>query len=172
MKMNRTIWTSIPIMPLPTQLHCILPIHRWVIENLGLAEIGTVRCYRFRVQDSLHALAQAYACRVRSMQLTHVSSVVLIAKSSWWQVPCISQMSQHLRNSLHHPWIAVNTKKEDGSVFNAHSRGSRIDIACRSVCDRDQNGIKRSSFFLGADQGIKTNSERLKSSDQRTFSAT
>jgi len=50
----------------------------------------------------------------------HVSSVVLIAKSSWWQVPCISQMSQHLRNSLHHPWIAVNTKKEDGSVFNAH----------------------------------------------------
>ena len=50
----------------------------------------------------------------------HVSSVVLIAKSSWWQVPCILQTSQHLRNSLHHPWIAVNTKKEDGSVFNAH----------------------------------------------------
>jgi len=27
-------------------------------------------------------------------------------------------------------------------------------------------------FFLGADQGIKMNSERLKSSDQRTFSDT
>jgi len=25
-------------------------------------------------------------------------------------------------------------------------RGSHIDIACRSVCDRDQNGIKRSTF--------------------------
>ena len=52
------------------------------------------------------------------------------------------------------------------------TRGSHIDIACRSVCDRDQNGIKRSTFFLGADQGIKTSSERLKSSDQRTFSDT
>jgi len=49
---------------------------------------------------------------------------------------------------------------------------SHIDVACRSVCDRDQNGIKRSTFFLAADQGIKTNSERLKSTDQRTFSDT
>jgi len=24
---------------------------------------------------------------------------------------------------------------------------SHIDVACRSVCDRDQNGIKRSTFF-------------------------
>jgi len=36
----------------------------------------------------------------------------------------------------------------------------------------DQNGIKQSTFFLGADQGIKTNSEGLQSSDQRTFSDT
>ena len=49
------------------------------------------------------------------------------------------------------------------------TRGSHIDVACRSVCDRDQNGIKRSTFFLGADQGIKTNSQRLKSTDQCTF---
>jgi len=49
------------------------------------------------------------------------------------------------------------------------ARGGHIDVACRSVCDQDQNGIKRSTFFLGADQGIKTNSERLKSSDQCTF---
>jgi len=32
-------------------------------------------------------------------------------------------------------------------------RGSHIDVACRSVCDRYQNGIKRSMFLLGADQG-------------------
>jgi len=43
------------------------------------------------------------------------------------------------------------------------SRGSHIDVAWRSVCDLDQNVIKRSAFFLGAHQGIKTNSERLKS---------
>jgi len=34
------------------------------------------------------------------------------------------------------------------------TRGSHIGIACRSVCDRDQNGIKRSTFFFGADQRI------------------
>ena len=49
------------------------------------------------------------------------------------------------------------------------SRGSHIRVACTSVCDWDQNGIKRSTFFFGADQGIKTNSEWLISTDQRTF---
>jgi len=33
---------------------------------------------------------------------------------------------------------------------------SLIRVAYRSICDRDQNGIKGSTFFLGADQGIKT----------------
>jgi len=42
-------------------------------------------------------------------------------------------------------------------------------VACRSICDRNQNGIKRSTSILGADQGIKTNSERLISTDQHTF---
>ena len=51
----------------------------------------------------------------------------------------------------------------------ANTRGSHICVACRSVCDRDQNGTKRSMFFFGADQGIKTNSERLVSTDQYTF---
>ena len=51
------------------------------------------------------------------------------------------------------------------------AKGSHID-ACRSVCDQDQNEIKWSTFFLGADQGIKTNSEKLISSDQHTFSDT
>ena len=56
------------------------------------------------------------------------------------------------------------------SNFEAREgRGRHIDVACRSVCDRDQNRIKRSSFFLGADQGIKVNSERIISTDQRTF---
>ena len=36
------------------------------------------------------------------------------------------------------------------------ARGSHIHVACRSVCNRDQNGIKRSTFFFGANQGIKT----------------
>ena len=44
--------------------------------------------------------------------------------------------------------------------FAAMARGSYIRVACRSVCDRDQSGIKRSTFFFGADQGIKTNSEQ------------
>ena len=47
-----------------------------------------------------------------------------------------------------------------------NSRGSHIRVACRSICNRDQNGIKRSTFFLGADQEIKMNSKRLKSIDQ------
>ena len=46
------------------------------------------------------------------------------------------------------------------------SRRSHIRITCRSVCDRDQNGIKLSMFLFGADQGIKTNSEQLISTDQ------
>ena len=44
-----------------------------------------------------------------------------------------------------------------------------IRITCRSICNRDKNGIKRSTFSFGADQGIKTNSERLISTNQRTF---
>jgi len=49
------------------------------------------------------------------------------------------------------------------------SRGSHIHITCRSVCDRDQNGIKLLTFFFGANQGIKMNSERLISTDQHIF---
>ena len=52
----------------------------------------------------------------------------------------------------------------------AISRGSyiiHIRITCKSICDRDQNGIKLSMFLFGADQGIKTNSEQLISTDQR-----
>jgi len=56
--------------------------------------------------------------------------------------------------------------------INPESRCSHIDVACRSVCDWDQNGIKRSTFFLGANQEIKMNSERLISTNQRTFSDT
>ena len=52
------------------------------------------------------------------------------------------------------------------------ARGSHMRIACRSICDWDQNGIKRSTFFIGANQGIKTNSERLVSTNQHTFSNT
>ena len=42
-------------------------------------------------------------------------------------------------------------------------KGSHLYLPCRSVCDRDQNWIKRSKPFWGADQGIKVTSELLKS---------
>ena len=52
-------------------------------------------------------------------------------------------------------------------------QGVVTDVTCGSVCDRDQNGIMQVfKFFLGADQGIKTNSEQLISTDQHTFSDT
>ena len=37
---------------------------------------------------------------------------------------------------------------------NSFARGNHIDVACRSVCDWNQNRIKRSTLFLGADQEI------------------
>ena len=37
-------------------------------------------------------------------------------------------------------------------VNQAITRGSHIDVTCRSVRDRDQNEIKQSVFSLGADQ--------------------
>ena len=48
-------------------------------------------------------------------------------------------------------------------------RSGHIDVACRSICDWDQNGIKQSMFFLGANQGIKTNSEWLISTRSTHF---
>ena len=50
-------------------------------------------------------------------------------------------------------------------------RGSQIRIVIRSVLQLGSNGIKLSMFFLGADQGIKMNSEQLViSTDQCIFS--
>jgi len=65
--------------------------------------------------------------------------------------------------------VIVLTEQE---VYVPNSRGSHIDVTCRSVRDRDQNGIKRSVFFLGPDQRINMNSERLISTNQCTFSDT
>jgi len=62
--------------------------------------------------------------------------------------------------------------RTDGKGLGHGHRGSHIDVAFGSVYDRDQNGIKRSPFFLGANQGIKTNSERLISTNQCPFSDT
>jgi len=56
--------------------------------------------------------------------------------------------------------------------FVSFYKGSHIRVACRSVCSWDQNRIKQSIIFLGANQGMKTNSERLISTDQRTCSDT
>ena len=69
-------------------------------------------------------------------------------------------------------WSELLILGQRTKVHVINAGGSHIDVACRSVCDQDQNGIKRSTFFLGADQGIKVNSERLISTDQHTFSDT
>jgi len=45
-----------------------------------------------------------------------------------------------------------------------------VHVACRSVCDWDQNGIIQSTLILRADQEIKRNSEHLLSSSQHMFS--
>ena len=45
------------------------------------------------------------------------------------------------------------------------TQGSHLCVACSSICDWDQNGIKRTTFLLGADQGLKTNSEWLTSTE-------
>ena len=51
------------------------------------------------------------------------------------------------------------------------SRGSHLYVLCRSVCNRDQNWIKRSKPFRGADQGIKVTSELLKINNQEHTAA-
>ena len=51
-------------------------------------------------------------------------------------------------------------------IIDCNSRGSHLYVPCRSVCNRDQNWIKRSKPFLRADQAIKVTSELWKSKDQ------
>ena len=51
------------------------------------------------------------------------------------------------------------------------SRGNHLHVPCRSVCDRDQNWIKRSKPFWGADQGIKVTSKLLKINNQERTTA-
>ena len=55
-------------------------------------------------------------------------------------------------------WLSVSGLRFENASVGSESRGSHIDVACRSVCDRDQNEIKRSTFILGADPGIKMKS--------------
>ena len=43
------------------------------------------------------------------------------------------------------------------------TRGSHLYVPCRSICDRNQNRIKRSKHFLRANQGIKGTSKLRKS---------
>ena len=48
------------------------------------------------------------------------------------------------------------------------SRGSLLCVACCSVCNQDQNGIKQSISILLGSQGIKVTSELQKLTDQQT----
>jgi len=47
------------------------------------------------------------------------------------------------------------------------ARLGHLHVTFRTICNQDQNVIKQSMFFLGADQNIKTNYELLTSMDQR-----
>ena len=51
-------------------------------------------------------------------------------------------------------------------VWGHLSRGSHFYVLGRSICDWDQNWIRKEKPFLGAHQGIKVISELLKSTDQ------
>ena len=51
------------------------------------------------------------------------------------------------------------------------TRGSHLYVPCRTVCDRDQDWIKRSKPFLRADQGIKVTSKLLKINNQECMAA-
>ena len=59
----------------------------------------------------------------------------------------------------------MHSKRTQGYI-GVEARSSHIYVACRSVCDKDQNEIKRSVFLLGTDQEIRTNPEQLISNDQ------
>jgi len=122
-------------------------------------------CWLSTTKKSLNSYQTLFLMREQglstrlTLQRLHTKLVYYSEATSSCSADCIVDNPQ----TRAHKWIARTPST---------SRGSRIDVPCRSVCDRDQNGIKRSTFFLGADQGIKTNSERLKSSDQRNFSDT
>ena len=55
-------------------------------------------------------------------------------------------------------------------LFLDVTRVGHIHITCWSIWDWDQNGIKRSTFFSGADQGMKLSSEGLIHCNIKTFS--
>ena len=61
--------------------------------------------------------------------------------------------------------------KASTGIIAICSSQSALYVLCRSICDRDQNWIKRSKAFLGADQGIKVTSKLLKSMDQERAAA-
>jgi len=93
-----------------------------------------------------------------------------VIHSKWY----ISTPAYHLNP----PYVLWGSRSELISFFIEggnlkhynYSRGSHIHIACRSVCNQDQNGIKQSTFFIRVDQGFKTNSEGLISTDQVIYS--
>jgi len=68
--------------------------------------------------------------------------------------------------------LSVTTLCKCGSIPQQRelARGGHLHVACLSVYDRNQNGIKQSTFSLGADQEIKMNSEQLTPTNQLVFS--
>ena len=53
-----------------------------------------------------------------------------------------------------------------GVAYDQITRSSHLYVLCRSICSQDQNWIKQSKPFWGADQWIKVTSELLKIDNQ------
>ena len=122
-----------------------------------------------RVQRLHHADGQVYCIRTVYTRTRRDVSVTCFAIP---QVPALDHKNTlvFLNKFITHTTQFLNKFSTVCEEVGPYTKGSHIHLACRSVCGQDQNGIKQSTLFLGADQGIKTNSEWLILTDQHTFS--
>ena len=151
---QRHLLSSSKLMIVQSLSHCVC---RDAVEANRAFNTTKSLCIKYHIWDHLWVQSPIAACPDPPASFTGNSLEEWVLQywiKGWMDNPTVCL---HLPHSLRK---------------NQSSRGSHIDIACKSVRDRDQNGIKRSMFILGADQGFKTNSEWLISTDQHTFSDT
>jgi len=167
-------FTSISI---PAHFHAFqLPLHKkayqwhtvpFHIKDMYVGWSCVLNCFML---SSLHDL---YTFADLSLHLGTLLILFLAADASlsWRLKSAIYHSPASLSSQASYAVLAEESLTRPGSLQTL-PRGRHIHITWRSVCDQDQNGIKRSTVFLGADQGIKMNSEWLISTDQCTFSDT
>jgi len=124
-----------------------------------------------RVQCLHHADGQVYCIRTVYKRTRREVSVTCFAIP---QVPALDHKNTlvFLNKFITHTTQFLNKFSTVCEEVGPYTKGSHTHLACRSICSQDQNGIKQSTFFIGADQGIKTNSEWLILTDRHTFSNT